>query len=155
MRKTHLLTPVDLRVKLNQFTLALLAYLEHEFSDELNQLILSLFPDLYKDASALQKRFGDYNPEKGIKMKDNEVYTLYIAYDILGRLFASNYREDVLKGFREHDPMNPETKEKLYQVALLNIAPQLQQTESYAAQTKSLKELPEVKKKLLKMPVFE
>lgn len=153
VKKLHPTTFTNLNLSLNQWILVNLFYLKHELPDDYRSALLDISPSLFTDASLLNQRLETVQPDKAAMLNDAEMYTLYIAYDILGRLLASSWRDRVVNGFREEAEKLPATKvEKLYRYALATIGPTLKETEKYARREKCLKQLPEIKRNLRQLP---
>lgn len=155
MARTHTMQPNDFMVSLNTWMLKLVRMMEYEFSPSVNQAVLAAFPGLYEDAKALHDRFDDYDPKKGIKLNDQEMYTFYIGFDFLGRLLVSDYREAIMFSFQENATGDGKEADALFRAMVKRLSPMLKDMESYSEETNSLPELPEVKRKLASLPMFE
>lgn len=157
VRKIHPLKIGDARLTMNSWVLKNLVYIQYEMPEHILAALTDIQPNLFKDAELLSKRLETAVPDKTILLEDTEIYTLYLAYDFLGRLLASSYRDQVMIAFRDDGAQTytPEFLERLLRYALVNIAPMLEETDTYARRFKCLKDLPEIKRKLRKMPVLE
>ena len=146
-----------LRLLLNQWVIANLIYMQFELPEKALAVLLDISPNLFEDAVQLADKLRDAQPDKTIKLNDTAIYTLYLGYDLLGCLLASSYRDKVLNAFREDgvETISAATKEKLYRHALINIAPVMKDSDTYARQQRCLKQLPDIKRKLKAMPVFD
>ncbi len=157
VRKLHPMTFEDLRLSANRWIVANLKYTSYELPEDFMAALLNIRPTLLADASALSEKLDIVEPDKTVLLNDGEIYTLYIAYDLYGRLLASSWRDQVLRGFREEDenPLPASTIEKLYRFAVVNIDPMLKDTQTYARQEKCLKQLPEIRRMLKRLPVLD
>ncbi len=157
VRKLHPMTFQELRLLLNQWVVANLDYMQFELPDKAMEVLLDISPTLFQDASLLLTKLKGAKPDKVINLNDTEFYTLYLGYDLLGRLLSSSYRDQVMTAFSDDEevPLISRAKEKMYRLALVNIGPMLKDSDAYARQHKCLKELPVIKRKLKGMPVFD
>lgn len=156
MSRTHKLHPEEFTVNLIRMALSAAHPIYLMLSERDFQALVAQFPTLPKDAMALVKRYDGYEQKKGIELSDEEIFTLYVSLDLLGRIFSSNYREtyfrEIVKG---EEFSNPVDQQFIVDAALPNIDNFFKVTALYAAQTNSLKQLPDIKRRLLLLPMFD
>ena len=155
-KKTHTLRPEELTVNLSRMSLATVHDLEWVLPPDLCQSIRRQFHTLFEDAHALLRRLDGYEQKVGIELSEEEIYTLYVTLDMMGRIFTSDYRAvffgHIVKGKELSDPV---AQQFIVQTALPNIDNFFKLTNQYAAQTNSLERLPDIKRRLGLLPMFD
>lgn len=151
---THSLYPDEGMLHLAGMVLGMINYVQFEYPPAYNEAVLAQFPDLYEQTSALTNFMQKATAFEGIELTDEDVYTLYICYDLMGRLFISGLYEEIIDGLMKDSPSPhpPETLKKVYQHSLSNIQPFLVATELYAKKLNKLPMLGFIKKKLERLP---
>jgi|GEM_PF-3407902 len=154
--KIHKIRPEELTINLARMSLAGVHQIERELPTHVSESINSQFPNLFDDAFALLHRFDGYEQKTGIELSDEEIYTLYITLDIMGRIFTSGFRT-VFFGHivPAAELSDPASQQFIVDAALPNIDNFFKLTNSYAAQTNSLERLPEIKRRLRLLPMFD
>ncbi len=157
IRKLHPMKFEEGRLLMNRWVVKTLDLLQFEMPGDVLAVLLDINPNLFQDADSLAERLLTLEANKTIKLNDTDIYTMYLGYDMLGRMLSSSYREKVLNAFNDEgkETLTAEVREKLYRFAKVNIAPIIDDTETYARQFNCLKLLPEIKRKLKRMPLFD
>lgn len=143
------------RMQINKLALALTRDIMGELPEATTQAILALFPNLPQDAHALLVRLLSIPPTDGIEMSDAEIYTLYIAYDVMGKILTSDYKDFAMTPFEADGPMSEEEKNYIYKTLVMSIETVFEDTESYAADCDCLEELPDIKRRIMLLPSFD
>ncbi len=143
------------RMQMNKLALALTRDLKGEMPEATTQAILALFPNLFQDAGALLERLVRIAPTDGIEMTDGEIYTLYIAYDMMGRILTSRYKDFAMAPFEADEPMSEAEKTFVYKTLVMSIKTVFEDIEAYAEDCDCLEELPDIKRRILLLPSFD
>lgn len=143
------------RMQINKLALALTRDIMAELPEATRQTILALFPNLPQDAHAFLERLVRIAPTDGIEMSDAEMYTLYIAYDMMGRVLTSSYKDFAMAPFEADGPMTEPERNYIYKTLVMSIETVFEDMEVYAADCECLPELPAIKQKLQLIPVFD
>ena len=157
VRTLHPMVFGEFDIKTISWVLSTLNYSRFELPEYYTAALLNIRPHLIEDGSLLLKKITVAEPEKNIMLNDAEMYALYMAYNLFGRLLASSWRDEVMHAFRK-DRENlppPAMMEKYYRLALVNVDPMLKRIATYARQEKCLKELPEIRRMLKRLPVLD
>lgn len=143
------------RMQMNKLALALTRDLKAILPEATTQAILALFPNLFQDAGALLERLARVAPTDGFEMSDGEIYTLYLAYDMMGKILTSSYKDFVRAIMEADGPMSEPEWAFVYKTLVMCIETVFRDTEEYAADCDCLEELPDIKRRILLLPSFD
>lgn len=138
-------------------TLSMVRFMRFDYPDHYKAAIDSQFPGLFDEADTLWDSIDGVEPSDEVEFSDDEIYTLYICHDLMGRILVSDLYESVIEGiYKENNfPVQPETMKLVYQHSLSNIQPFLMAAELYAQQTDALPMLGTIKNRLGKLPMLD
>jgi hypothetical protein len=139
-----------------KLVLAMINYAQYEYSPMYKEAVIAQFPNLFDKAGALSEALKESSPMDCVHFTDEEVYTLYTCYDLMGRLYVSNLYDKVMDELQQDNPAPhpPDTMKKIYQHTLSKIQPFLAGTELYALKTQTLPRLGIIKKRLDSLPIL-
>jgi hypothetical protein len=152
----HRMRPEEQMVNLSRMSLANVNQIEQYLTEPIKAGITAQFPTIFDDAYDLIEKFKDYDRSVGVEFTDDELYTLYICLDLMGRIFTSSYWDVLFDSMPKHEGLGDAGAQLLIQdFALPNIDNFFKRTEMYAEQTNNLKELPAIKERLRRLPMFD
>lgn len=133
--------------------LGLINYVQFMYPPAYKEAVLAQFPEVFGHADELVKYLKEFTFLDAIELGDDAVYTLYICYDLTGRLFVSSLYDEVMADLTKENTIHPpEVMRRIYQHSLSNIQPFLVATEMYAKKLGKLPLLGSIKSRLAKLP---
>lgn len=132
--------------------LKMISYVQFEYPPDYQAAVKELFPGFFSQADSLSEWYDTLEARSMTALSDDQLYTLYISYDLMGRFSLSEMYGPLMEDLRQSAGQPEEAGRLVYRFSLSNIWPFLQAVELYALQTNSLPGLPSVKARLQRLP---